>query len=91
MRQRFIIEMLSKEECTEILEIIAHNVHNQWMAGRLADGWKYGSERNDEKKEHPSLIPYEELSEDEKEYDRQTTRSVLKSLDEIGYKIVKKQ
>lgn len=41
------------------------------MTGRLTEGWKFGQQRKDEKKEHPSLIPDEELSEEEKLYDRQ--------------------
>lgn len=72
------------------IEILAKNVHNQWMNERINDGWKYGTERNDDKKEHPSLIPYENLSEEEKEYDRQTVLATIKGLIENGYKLVKK-
>lgn len=81
---------LSDNSFSETLEILAKNVHNQWMTGRLADGWKYGSQRNDEKKEHPSLIPYEDLSEAEKEYDRQTALATIKGLIESGYEMAKK-
>ena len=34
-------------ELCELAEIIAKNVHEVWAAGRLAEGWKYGPERND--------------------------------------------
>ena len=37
---------------SEILETLSKTVHNQWMDGRLSDGWKYGTKRDDEKKEH---------------------------------------
>ena len=57
-------------ELCELAEIIAKNVHEVWAAGRLAEGWKYGSERNDMLRTHPGLVPYEELSETEKDYDR---------------------
>lgn len=76
---------------TEILETLARNVHNRWMAGRLADGWKFGPKRDDEKKEHPSMIPYEELPETEKEYDRQTVLTTITGLLENGFEIQKKK
>ena len=53
-------------ELCELAEIIAKNVHEVWAAGRLAEGWKYGPERNDALRTHPGLVPYEELSETEK-------------------------
>jgi len=73
------------------LEPISRNVHNQWMIGRLEAGWKYGPKRDDEKKEHPSLIPYDELFEEEKEYDRQTVLTTISGLLENGFKIQKKK
>lgn len=87
MNKLISTETLSDKSFAEILESLAQNVHNQWMTGRLSDGWKYGSQRNDEKKEHPSLIPYEKLSEEEKEYDRQTVLTTIKGLLAMGYKI----
>ena len=77
-------------ENIELIETLAKNVHNQWMTIRLSEGWKLGKERNDKKKEHPSLIPYDELSEVEKEYDRQTVIVTLKYLDDKGYDIIKR-
>lgn len=74
----------------EILDNISENVHIQWMSGRLAAGWRLGSERNDRLKQHPSLIPYEELSEEEKEYDRQTAMTVINYLLTNGYDIIKR-
>ena len=71
------------------IETLAKGVHNQWMAGRLAAGWKLGKERSDARKEHPSLIPYEKLSEEEKEYDRQTALETIKCLMSLGYEIKK--
>lgn len=74
----------------ELSELIAQNTHEVWSAGRIRDGWTYGEERDDVKKTHPCLIPYEELSESEKEYDRNTSMETLKLIIRLGYKIEKK-
>jgi len=44
--------------------------HNKWMEHKIKDGWKYGKYKNVDKKEHPSLIPYEQLSTYEKQKDK---------------------
>ncbi len=66
------------EGLDELTESLAKNVHEVWSSGRLAEGWKWGPVRDDAKKEHPCLIPYEELSEEEKSYDRATALSTIK-------------
>ena len=53
-------------------------------------GWVLGAERSDADKTHPCLIPYEELSEVEKDYDRQTATQTLKLILALGYTIEKK-
>lgn len=77
------------QELNELAEEIAKNVHEVWSAGRMADGWTYGAERKDALMQHPCLIPYENLSEEEKEYDRRTSQETLKMIVKLGYKIVK--
>jgi len=79
---------LSKD-LTDLLEKIAKNTHEVWAEGRMNEGWKYGTERDDILKTHPSLIPYDELSESEKEYDRKTSMETLKMIIKLGYKIEK--
>ena len=74
----------------ELIDKIAENVHDVWAAGRIADGWKYGEERNDKLKLHPCLIHYDELPDSEKEYDRSTATSTLKLIQKFGYEIKKK-
>ena len=73
----------------ELTEKIAENVHEVWSQNRIKDGWKYGKVRNDERKETPCLIPYNELPESEKEYDRNTALETLKLIIKLGYDIKK--
>jgi hypothetical protein len=68
-------------------ETIAKNVHEVWAKSRLEDGWTYGTERNDIAKTHPHLIPYEELPESEKDYDRNTAIGTLKLIIKLGFTI----
>ncbi len=73
-----------------LLEQLARNAHEKWSQKRLEDGWTYGPERNDKLKTHPSLVPYEELSESEKSYDRALVNEALKSILSLGYTIEKR-
>jgi hypothetical protein len=73
----------------ELTEKIAENVHENWSAARMAQGWTYGEIRDDEKKTTPCLVPYAALSEEEKEYDRVTAMQTLKLIVALGYKIEK--
>ena len=74
-----------------LAEALAKHVHNTWMQGRLADGWTLGEVRDDAKRTHPCLIPYEELSEEEKDYDRRTSQATLQFILDQGYEITKKK
>ena len=76
-------------ELQEIAESLSKNTHEIWSSGKIADGWRYGKELDHEKKEHPSIVPYEELSESEKDYDRRTTIGTIKTLIAMGYTINK--
>lgn len=77
------------EDLLELTERIAENVHENWSIGRIADGWTYGETRDDDKKTTPCLVPYSELSDSEKEFDRVTALQTLKSIVALGYKISK--
>ena len=70
-----------------LVEALAENVHDTWAKGRMDDGWTYGPVRDDSKKHHPCLVPYNELPESEKEYDRNTAISTLKFIVKKGYGI----
>ena len=82
-------EVALPAELLELSELIAKNTHEVWAAGRLRDGWTYGERRDDEAKTHPCLVPYEELSDEEKAYDRATSMETLRLVIKLGYKITK--
>jgi len=73
----------------ELTELLAKNIHEVWAQQRLADGWRYGDERNDAEKLHPCLVPYEDLPEGEKVYDRNTALETLKVIELLNFKIIK--
>lgn len=81
-------DVVLSAELLELTEKIAENVHNVWAVGRLEQGWTYGKERDDELKTSPCLVPYSELPESEKEYDRNTALETLKLIIKLGYKIL---
>lgn len=76
------------ESLQELTEKIAENVHDVWAKSRMDQGWTYGKERNDEKKTHPCLVPYDELPEIEKDYDRHTATDTLRLVMKLGYDII---
>ena len=71
----------------ELVERLAQNNHDHWARKRIEEGWRYGSARDDKKKEHPDLIPYDQLPESEKEYDRRTAVEALKAIVALGYEL----
>ena len=73
----------------DLTEQIAENVHEVWSAGRIAEGWTYGEKRDDKLKQTPCLVPYSDLPESEKEYDRKTALNTLKLVIALGYRIEK--
>lgn len=76
-------------ELEPLIEQMAKNVHDVWAQSRISDGWRYGPERNDERKEHPCLVEYEELPDSERAYDRDTAIGTLKLILKLGFKIEK--
>lgn len=77
------------EDLSELTERMARNVHEVWAQTRIQQGWSYGPERDDRKKHHPCLVPYDELPESEREYDRKTALETLKFIVKAGYRIDK--
>ena len=77
------------KEILELTEELAENAHKVWERRRRAEGWRHGPRRDEARKEHPSLVPYKDLPESEKEYDRSTAMETLKVMLALGYRIEK--
>ena len=80
-------DVVLPEELEQLVEEMSKNVHEVWAETRIKQGWTYGEQRNDELKTHPCLVPYEDLPEEEKEYDRNTSIGTLKLIMKLGFKI----
>lgn len=74
-------------ELDELSEEIAKHVHEIWSAGRMIDGWTYGECRDDKARKYPCLVPYDCLTEEEKDFDRRTSKETLKFILKLGFKI----
>src|SRR5690349_13328337 len=71
----------------ELVERLAESIHDNWALRRISEGWQYGPNRDDGKKSHPDLVPYGDLAETEKEYDRTTVRETVKGILALGFTI----
>ena len=80
-------EIVLPKALQELTEQMARNVHEVWAQTRIAQGWSYGPERDDATKKHPCLIPYEELPEAEREYDRNTAVETIRLILKLGFKL----
>ena len=80
-------EVALPRELLELTERLAENAHDVWARQRMAEGWTYGPQRDDTAKRHPDLVPYAELPESEKEYDRKAAMETLKAIAALGYTI----
>lgn len=74
-------------ELLQLTEQLAENAHDVWAVGRMEEGWTWGEQRDDAAKEHPDLVAYADLSESEKQYDRNTAMETLKAIVALGYRI----
>jgi len=78
------------ESIHDLTEKLAESIHDNWSLGRIREGWTYGPSRNDDLKQHPGLVPYADLTEGEKQYDRVTAMETLKAIYALGYQIIPK-
>jgi hypothetical protein len=74
-------------ELSALTEDLAANTHDLWAEQRIRDGWRFGPRRDDDAKTHPCLVPYADLPEAEKIYDRTTAMETLKVILNLGYRI----
>ena len=84
-------DIILDKEILKLADMLAKNTHEVWAKNRINEGWTYGKERNDEIKTTPCLVPYEELPENEKNYDMDTSLETLKLIKKLGYKIIKEE
>jgi hypothetical protein len=75
------------ESVTMLVEQLAENAHDHWAVGRISEGWTYGVERDDTQKTNPCLVPYADLPDSEKDYDRRSAMESLKAIVALGYSI----
>ena len=78
-------------ELLELREAIAENAHEVWAKTRKDQGWSYGPERDDTKKLHPDMLPYNLLPESEKEYDRLMAINTIKLVKKLGWDLKKRK
>lgn len=78
------------EEITQLVEELASNAHEIWALQRINEGWTKGEKRDDVLMKHPCLVPYKELPESEKEYDRKISMETLKTIVAMGFVINRK-
>lgn len=82
-------DVILPKEIEVLVESLAEQVHEMWSLSRINDGWTYGEKRDDYKKTTPCLVPYDDLPDSEKEYDRITAIQTLKFILKNGFKISK--
>ncbi len=80
-----VLDTTLDDELSSLVELLAAGVHDSWAYNRMEQGWRYGKTLERDSKTHPSLVPYEQLPESEKNVDRDTVETVLKILQQQGY------
>ena len=77
------------EDLKKLGEELAENAHEVWAMERQSEGWTYGPKRDDHKLQTPDMIPYTQLPDTEKQYDRLMATETIRLLIAKGYKIFK--
>ena len=71
------------------LDFLAQMEHERWVQDKIRHGWTYGEKTDKDKKIHESLEPWEDLSEEERDKDREMIHGIPRILAKAGYAIVK--
>ena len=71
------------------LDRLARLEHERWMQERTQQGWRYGSVRDDQRKLHPDLVDWAELSDESAEKDRAAVRNIPRLLRATGFQILR--
>ena len=75
------------DEILELVELLAENAHDIWASERLRDGWTFGPERDDTKRQHPCLVPYAQLPDPDRDYDRTMVIGSIGAILALGFTI----
>ncbi|KAG7226578.1 hypothetical protein INR49_003735 [Caranx melampygus] len=67
-----------------IREKLAENIHELWVMNKIELGWTYGAVRDDNKRQHPCLVEFSKLPEQERSYNLQMSLETLKTLLALG-------
>jgi len=73
------------------VEELARAEHDRWERNLRGQGWRFGPVKDAELKLHPSLVPWSELSEDERDTDREPVRALPEMLARLGFAIVRSE
>lgn len=84
-------DVVLDEDLNDLREAIAENAHEIWAENRKSEGWTYGPQRNDTLKQTPDMVPYGQLTESEKRYDREMAMQTIKLLKKLGYDLIKRE
>ncbi len=74
----------------ELVERLAAAAHEVWMDGKIRDGWVVAAETDKAAKKHACLVPYDQLSEADKQSDRDLVIGIPRILEKAGFTIVDK-
>ncbi len=72
------LEVIEKQ-CGPLRSNDAEKLHQDWVEAYEKNGWRYGPERDVEKRTHPDMVPYDQLGQLERDKD-----AVFVSLCEIA-------
>lgn len=76
-------------EVLKLAERLAEHAHDLWAVRRLAEGWTFGPEKRGDVKQTPLLVPYDQLPDSEKQYDRDLAMETIKAILALGFRIEK--
>jgi RyR domain len=79
------------DSLTELSDRLAANAHDVWAIGRIRDGWQYGPYRDDNAKQNPCLLDFDQLPAREQEFDRNMVAATIRSIIALGYQIIPKE
>ena len=77
------------EKHLELVEKLAINEHETWASEMQNKGWSYGEVVNEIEKKTPYLVPFEQLPNENKEWNREVASEAIKNILKLGYTIVR--